>query len=71
MSNDETVWIDVSETGRSTDKAMLLSTDDGEKWVPKSQMKARKKNGLGVIERLEVTRWWAEKEGLADPKDSR
>lgn len=71
MRNSETVWIDVTETGRSTDKAMLLITDDGEKWVPRSQMKARRKNDLGAIERLEVTRWWAEKEGLADPEDDR
>ena len=70
--NNETVWIDVTETGRTSDKAMLLIMEDGdEKWVPRSQMKARKKNGMGGLERIEVTRWWAEKEGLADSKDDR
>lgn len=72
MGNDETIWIDVTETGKSTDKAVLFIMEDGdEKWVPRSQMKARRKNAMGGIERLEVTHWWAEKEGLADPKDKR
>ena len=71
MSGDETVWITVNETGLATEKAMLLLTDDGEKWVPRSQMKARKANHLGSLERVEVTRWWADREGLVDPKDDR
>ena len=72
MSNDETVWIDVTETGRTTGASMRLILENGEEeWVPYSQMKARKKNAMGGLERIEVTRWWAEKVGLVDPKDDR
>lgn len=60
----ETVWLDVYAVKSETDKAMLLETDVGEVWIPKSQMKARRTNNVGQIERLEIPRWLADGKGL-------
>lgn len=66
----ESVWIDVEGPLRETERAMLFDTDDGEKWIPRSQVGARRREGNRIV-RLEVSRWWAGREGLADPKDER
>lgn len=60
-------WIDVDMEGpvRQTDLAEYHSTEAGLLWIPKSVIGARNlKTG-----RIEVARWWAEKNGLADEKD--
>lgn len=72
--NGESIWIDVEQVNpgvAETPKAILFSTEDGEKWIPKSQMGGRKTNDDGHIVRVEVSKWWARKEGLLDDKDVR
>jgi hypothetical protein len=66
MALDQTVWIDVTGPVRETDRAVLFDTTQGEKWIPRSQMGARKKDGEKIV-RLELASWWAEKELLAKP----
>ena len=70
MGNDETIWIDVEETGAATDAAILLETEVGEIWLPRSQIKARKKDD-GKLVRIEITRWIAKTKGFIDEKDDR
>lgn len=60
----ETVWFNVRELGRETDKAVLVEIDGLEIWLPKSQLKARKKSPSGSLQRVEITTWFAKKSGL-------
>ena len=69
MVNDETVWFDVEEV-RETEKAYLFNIEGDEMWVPKSQVRGRKKDD-GKIVRVELTSWIASQKGLTDPKDDR
>lgn len=67
----ETVWVDVEGPLRETDAAYLFDIDGEEVWLPKSQVKARKRNlDLTGFVRIEVPRWLAAKNGLVDDKDS-
>lgn len=62
--SDTHVWIDGDGPIRETEKAELHGTDAGEVWIPKSVIGARSSS------RLEVARWWAEKNGLAESWES-
>lgn len=66
----ETIWFDVVDTGRSTEKAMLLEIEGKELWIPRSQLRARKKDKDGQVVRAELTRWFATKTGLATTSDA-
>lgn len=66
---DETVWIDVEGPLKTTDKAYLLDTDEGELWIPQSQIGAVKGHIETGLTRIEVSAWWAKKNGLHDDKD--
>lgn len=67
MSKPETVWYDVSELSE-TDLAYFFEIEGDEMWIPKSQLKARKKED-GKIVRVELTTWIAEQKGLYDSQD--
>lgn len=63
MSRDDAVDIEVAEILRRTDEAVLVEYDGEEVWIPQSQ----------VLEihpdddppRLRITRWIAQKKGMA------
>jgi hypothetical protein len=64
---DDTVSFDVDQVEAESDKAIKVELDGAAVWVPKSQIHEdsevySKKSGGGT---LIVTRWWAEKKGLA------
>ena len=67
MGLDKTCWINAKGPLEEREKALLLETDEGRLWVPKSQMGARKKDGDQIV-RCEVALWWAEKNGLVAKK---
>lgn len=59
------IWIDVEGPLRETDQAVLYDTDEGEVWLPKSQIGAHKDED-GKHTRLEITEWIAEQKGLTE-----
>lgn len=64
--SDTHVFVTSHALVRSTKMAELHDLGDhGEVWIPKSVIGARGTN------RIELARWWAEKEGLVDAKDNR
>ena len=65
------VWVDIHAVKRETGAAVLAETAAGEVWIPKSQMRARKKDEHGQIVRLELPRWIAAEKGLIDDRDCR
>jgi hypothetical protein len=40
-------------------------------WIPKSQIKGRKKDASGKLCKIEIPMWLARERGLIDDKDSR
>jgi predicted NUDIX family NTP pyrophosphohydrolase len=62
MSDGDTVKIKAVLV-KETAQAGLYETDDGELWVPKSQIVD------GDDEEIEITRWFAEEHGLVDEDD--
>lgn len=65
--NDETVWVDVQQLNE-TEKAWLFGlVESGEEvWIPKSQVRAKKKDADGTIGRIEITKWMARQKGIVE-----
>lgn len=63
--NDDIVWFDVVQE-RESEGAFLFVVEGEEMWIPKSQVRARRKDPAGKIVRCEFTRWIADKKGLLD-----
>jgi hypothetical protein len=66
----ETTWFDVRDCERETEKAVWVEIDGNKIWLPKSQLKARKKDKSGRLVRVEVLTWWAKKAGLRSSSDA-
>ena len=64
----KSIWIDVEGPIVERPLAFLFETEDGQKWIPKSQIGGRRKDGEKIV-RLEVSLWWAKTECLVDEKD--
>ena len=66
MSASRYTHLDVEEILRVTDKAMLVRLEDGEHWIPLSQIADGDDYETGDVDvTLSVTTWFCEKEGLA------
>lgn len=63
--DNDPVYIDC-DCIKETEKAILVNIDGEEKWIPKSQVVEQSDvQGEGDSGTLAITRWFAEKEGLA------
>ena len=57
------VWVDVT-VKQDRPLSLLVDTPQGEIWLPKSTIGARKKDDAGNIIRIEVRRSMAEEKGI-------
>ena len=68
MAGSDTVSLTVTAVKHESPLAILVTIDDEDYWVPKSQVHDDSevyslKSGPGT---LVVARWWAKKEGLSE-----
>lgn len=67
MSKMKFVELQIDGVINDTEKAVLVSIDGNNKWIPLSNVKHDDAEAvhMGILEdTIHVTEWWAEREGL-------